>query len=105
MTREQLKQFNSMMAEIMEEERRRDELGAYSLFGDDSEALEKYRDELRSIRAWIGQIPDSLTRRAFMLRYVDGLAWCTVSCRLGYGSESGARVLCERYLRGEREAM
>lgn len=98
MTRRRLRQFHSMMLEIMEEEQRRAVFGAYSLFGDDCAVLEKYKSELQGIRAWIDHIPDSVTRRAFRLRYVDGLPWHAVSCRMGYASESGARKLCTRYL-------
>lgn len=99
MTRQRLRQFNSIMAEIMEEEGRRERLGVYSLFGDDHAVIDRYRGELSDIMDWIGQIPDSLTRRAFRMRYIDGLPWIAVSCKLGYSSESGARQLCARYLK------
>lgn len=102
MQREQLRQVRSLLLEIEEEERRRYELGAWSLFHDDRAALARNAGTVREIAAWIEQIPDSLTRRAFKLRYVDGLSWAAVSLRMGYRCEDGARKVCERFL--ERES-
>ena len=84
MQRDRLKQMRSLILEIEEEEERRYKCGAYSL--------------LRELAAWIDSIPDSQTRRAFRLRYVDGLSWLAVSMRLGYTCEDGARKMIMRYL-------
>lgn len=98
MRREQLRQVRSLLMEIEEEERRRETLGAWSLFHDDAAARARNENTLREIGAWIEQIPDSLTRRAMKLRYLDGLSWTAVSLQMGYASEAGARMLAERYL-------
>nr|WP_297275142.1 hypothetical protein [uncultured Agathobaculum sp.] len=98
MERYDLRQVRSMIREIEEDEWRREVCAAYSLFDEDEYRAEYLKEAVRGIADWIGQIEDSQTRRAFRLRYIDGLSWAAVSCRLGYGEESGARKLCERYL-------
>lgn len=98
MQRDRLKQMHSLILEIEEEEERRYKCGAYSLLGDDRDAVKRYGGELRELAAWIREIPDSVTRRAFLLRYVDGLGWLDVAVRMGYSSPDGPRKVCERYL-------
>lgn len=98
MRRDRLKQMHSLILEIEEEEERRYQFGAYSLLGDDRDAVKRYGGELRELAAWIDDIPDSQTRRAFRMKYVDGLPWSTVSIRMGYESLDGARKLVMRYL-------
>ncbi len=102
MQRDRLKQMRSLILEIEEEEERRYKCGAYSLLGDDRDAVKRYGGELRELAAWIDSIPDSQTRRAFRLRYVDGLSWLAVSMRLGYTCEDGARKIIARYLSKHR---
>lgn len=99
MQRDRLKQMHSLILEIEEEEERRYKCGAYSLLGDDRDAVKRYGGELRELAAWIDSIPDSQTRRAFRLRYVDGLSWLAVSMRLGYACEDGARKMIMRYFK------
>lgn len=118
MTRERLRQFDSLVQELHEEQERmqREErhvrlmeatYGVGCLFG--AEALEQSRarvlalagqreDEIAEIRLWVECIPDSLTRRAFKLRFLDSLPWSEIARRMGYGSDSGPRMLCARYL-------
>ena len=96
MTRRELRQVHSLLREIEEEEERRYTNAAYSLFRDDCAVLDRYREQLSGIAAWIDQIDDSLTRRAFRLRYIDGMSWLRVSSRLGYSCPDGARKLCQR---------
>ena len=103
MTAAELRQFVSLIEEIEEEERRRESIAAYSLFGDDREMVERYRDKIEEIAGWINSIGDSITRRAFKLRYIDGLPWSAVSARMGYTSEGGARMICMRYLNQEEK--
>lgn len=98
MRKDRLRQMHSLILEIEEEEERRYKCGAYSLLGDDRDAVKRYGGELRELAAWIDSIPDSQTRRAFRLRYVDGLDWLCVAVRMGYGSPDGPRKVCERYL-------
>lgn len=102
MNRDDLRQVRSLIEEIEEDAKRRETFAAYSLFAEDDQQAVRYRERLREIAAWINEIGDSQTRRAFRLRYIDGLPWAAVSFRLGYGGESGARKLCERYLETDR---
>ena len=98
MNRDDLRQARSLIAEMEEDIQRRERFAAYSLFVEDEQLAKRCRERFREIAAWINEIGDSQTRRAFRLRYIDGLPWAAVSFRLGYGGESGARKLCERYL-------
>lgn len=123
MTRRRLRQYASLIAELEEETERaeREErhvalmertYGVGCLFG--AEALEAARarlaaltaqreDELHEIRLWVESVPDSLTRRALKLRYLDALPWEEIARRMGYACGSGPRMLCERHIRKEME--
>lgn len=98
MRRDDLKQLRSLIMEIEEEEERSRFFGAWSLLDDVQGRTERNQARIRMIRAWIDDIPDSITRRAFALRYLDGLRWQDVAIRMGYDSPDGPRKLCERYL-------
>ena len=118
MTRERLRQFESLIQELHEEQERmaresrhvrrmEETYGVGCLFGVDyleatkervRELLGRREDEIAEIRLWVECIPDSLTRRAFKLRFLDGLSWGEIARRMGYGSDSGPRMLCARYL-------
>lgn len=118
MTREKLKQFDSLVQELHEEQERmmREEryikqmeaiYGVGYLFGSDRllqakarvrELVGRREDDISEIRIWVEAIPDSLTRRAFKLRFLDGMAWSDIARRMGYRSDSGPRMLCARYL-------
>lgn len=98
MTKEQLRQLNSLIGEIKDAERRREEFAAWSLFAEDEDEQVRRVELVREIWQRIAAIEDSLIRRALKLRYVDGLPWCAVAARMGYGSEAGPRVMCDRYL-------
>lgn len=116
-----LRQFESLMAEIEEDRarlarlaRRQEEieytLGVGNLIGGDdylrtAERLERNiarcMGERDRIAGYIDGVPDSLTRRALRLRYVDRLPWSAVAARMGYACESGPRQLCARFLSGQ----
>lgn len=118
MTRERLRQFDSLVQELVEEQERlarelrharrvEETCGVGCLFGMDYLEAAKTRvrelsaqreDEVAEIRIWVERIPDSLTRRAFKLRFLDGLPWGEIARRMGYRSDSGPRMLCARYL-------
>lgn len=118
MTREKLRQYESLIDELREERDRlaREEcsaarmeaaFGVGYLFG--REELERRRqrfaelrarreDEAEEIRLWIEQVSDSMTRRALKLRYIDGLKWDAIARRMGYADESGPRKLVEKLM-------
>lgn len=118
MTREKLRQFDSLVQELHEEQERmmREErrvrqmeaiYGVGYLFGEETidqmrdrvrELVGRREDDISEIRLWVETIPDSLTRRAFKLRFLDGMAWSDIARRMGYRSDSGPRMLCARYL-------
>ncbi len=98
MNRDTLKQITHLLAEIHEEERRKEMFGAWSLFDEDGSTAKKNAEKIKDIRAWIYNIPDAAIRRAFSLRYLDGLSWCAVAVRMGYVSPDAPRKICDRYL-------
>ncbi len=124
MTKRRLRQFESLLRELEEErirlrkERERksldeEALGVGRLFGyPELEAAETHvrallgsrAAELAEIRIWVESIEDSATRRAFKLRFIDGLPWADVARKMGYVSESGPRMLCQREIERQDEA-
>ncbi len=65
------------------------------------EALCKHRrQEKARLMQFINDIPDSLTRQIFLLRFVDGKSWNAVAMKVGGGAESSVRSIVFRYLRG-----
>ncbi len=123
MTKRRLKQFESLIREMEEEEERlrkergrkymdEEALGVGRLFGypelEDAEnrvrkLLGKRAAELAEMRLWVESIEDSAARRAFKLRFIDGLSWADIARKMGYGSESGPRMLCQREM--ERQGL
>jgi len=55
--------------------------------------------EEQRIQKLIDDIPDSLTRLVFFLRYVEGMSWQMVATRAGYATADSLRVMHERYLK------
>ncbi len=122
--RDRLKQFEDLTLELQEglERLRREEekaglaeetlgygclCGAPELDRARERAAELARERAKEAAAaleWIEGIEDSVSRRAMKLRYLDGLSWKEVARRMGYQTESGPRMLCERALEkaGER---
>lgn len=55
------------------------------------------------IEKFISEIPDSLTRQIFQLRYIDGLTWQRIAFKIGKYEESYPRKLIhDKYLEGMR---
>ncbi len=113
MTRDRLRQYESLIQELTEEQerlareirqRRHNEalLGVGYLLGEDAveaaasrvqELAARREDEIAEVRGWIARQSDSMTRRALRLRYIDGLPWAEIARRMGYADESGPRKL------------
>lgn len=55
--------------------------------------------ERSRLERYIADIPDSLTRQIFTLRFINGLTWYQVAAHIGGGnSEDSVRKTCDRYL-------
>ena len=58
--------------------------------------------ERNRLERYIADIPDSLTRQIFTLRFINGLSWVQVSMHLGgYNTVDGVKKICYRYLEQE----
>lgn len=56
--------------------------------------------ERRRIERYIADIPDSLTRQIFTLRFVDGLSWLQVAYKIGGdNTEDSVKKTCYRYIK------
>ena len=127
MTRKKLEQYRSLVAEIEEtQERIRNNMASDMVIGSDASfpytqhavRIEGVRDEgalrrdtrilstLRSqvteIEKWISEIPDSMTRRIFRMRYTDGKvrpSWQWIAFKIGHTNESTTRKIHNRFLK------
>ncbi len=55
--------------------------------------------ERSRLERYIADIPDSLTRQVFALRFINGLSWAQVAANVGGGnSEAAVKKRCYRYL-------
>ncbi len=56
--------------------------------------------ERNRLERYISNIPDSLTRQIFALRFINGLTWHQTAIRIGGGNtENGVRQRVYRYLK------
>ena len=55
--------------------------------------------ERNRLERWICDVPDSLLRMIFTLRFVNGLTWYQVALHIGGGNtEASVKMACYRYL-------
>ena len=54
--------------------------------------------ERSRLERYIADIPDSLTRQIFTLRFINGFSWVQVANSLGYCTSDCARMICNRYI-------
>ena len=60
--------------------------------------------ERNRLERYIADIPDSLTRMIFTLRFINGLSWLQVALHIGGGNTADAvKKVCYRYLENEDE--
>ena len=50
------------------------------------------------LERWIADIPDSLTRQIFTLRFINGLTWNQVAMHIGGNTEASVKMICYRHL-------
>ena len=56
--------------------------------------------ERSRLERYIADIPDSLTRQIFTLRFINGLSWNQVAQHIGGGNtQDSVRMTCDRYLK------
>lgn len=56
--------------------------------------------ERSRLERYISNIPDSLTRQIFTLRFADGLSWVRVAHSIGGGNTAaGVKMVCYRYIK------
>lgn len=54
--------------------------------------------ERNRLERYIKDIPDSLTRQIFTLRFINGLNWVQVAASLGNNTPDSVRMTCNRYI-------
>ena len=60
--------------------------------------------ERNRLERYIADIPDSLTRQIFTLRFINGLPWLQVAYGIGgYNTEDSVKKICYRYVEKENE--
>ncbi len=60
--------------------------------------------ERARLERWISEIPDSLTRQIFTLRFAECMSWTEVSVHIGGGNtDEGVRKRVYRYLKTDME--
>lgn len=59
--------------------------------------IDRCVDERQKLERYIAEIPDSLTRQIFTLRFAEGLTWERVADGIGSNSDS-VKKTCYRYL-------
>lgn len=58
----------------------------------------------RNVEMFIESIDDSLTRRIFRFRFVNGFSWVRTALKIGGdNTAAGVKMICYRYLRGNPE--
>lgn len=58
--------------------------------------------ERERLEEWIAAIPDSMKRKVFTLRFVQGLTWVQVAMAVGGGNtEDGVRKMAKRYVQSQ----
>lgn len=56
--------------------------------------------ERSRLERYISDIPDSLTRQIFTLRFIEGLTWEDVAAKIGgYNTAKNCSNICYRYIR------
>lgn len=60
--------------------------------------------ERNRLERCIAEIPDSLTRQIFQLRFINGLTWVQIAFSVGGGNTEGSvKMICYRYIKKSNE--
>ena len=62
--------------------------------------------ERNRLERYIADIPDSLTRQIFALRFINGMSWVQVAMHVGGNNTADSvRMTCKRFIDHENEKM
>ena len=62
--------------------------------------------ERNRLERYIADIPDSLTRQIFALRFINGMSWVRVAMHVGGNNTADSvRMTCKRFIDHENEKM
>ena len=60
--------------------------------------------ERSRLERYIAEIPDSLARQIFQLRFINGLTWVQIAFSVGGGNTEGSvKMICYRYINKSNE--
>lgn len=64
------------------------------------QTLERRKEQVKEVEAWINAIPEGQVRCVFRMRYIDGMSWVRIAEKTGYGGNPDyVRItLRDRYL-------
>lgn len=103
MTLSELSQLQHLKNEIECERLRLSECDNEDVSKIIKERIEKCEQQQVRLECYISDIPDSLTRQVFTLRFVNALSWAKVARIIGNNSADSVRMICRRYIEKERD--
>lgn len=66
--------------------------------------IDRCVDERQKLELYIAEIPDSLTRQIFTLRFINGMTWPQIAYSVGgNNTEASAKMTCYRYIKKSNE--
>jgi len=65
--------------------------------------MQKCWYELNKLNRYITEIPDSMTRQVFQLRYISGLKWYQIAQSIGGITEDSAKQAAHRYIKNSQK--
>ena len=106
MTLNELSQLYYLRREIEREKQRLEQLQGKEDVAELEQIIRakiaRCNDERTNLEKYIADIPDSLTRQVFTFRFIDGYSWVRVASAIGNNTADSVRMICKRYIEGER---
>lgn len=103
MTFQELYQLKDIKKEIAEQKQRLRKIDDETARRLIKENMTAYWRTYVELEMYIGNIPDSFTRRIFRMRFIDGFTWTRVAIEVG-GNQTGdsIRKICKRFLDNDK---
>ena len=60
------------------------------------QTLERRKEQVKEVEAWINAIPEGQVRCVFRMRYIDGMSWVRIAEKTGYGGSPDYARICIR---------